>query len=768
MPGGRGGGHDSVGAKITALEQQLRDLRRQTGCGAGDAPPRASGGRNEGGDAVRGHGGGGGGRSPMRPGDWVCIACGAKPCWARTTSCFKCGEPRPRGGGAGGGGGKGAAKGSSAAVRRDDYLGPRGANGSRPLLGGRAAPQSSAGLGRGQPMVGATPKRDAASVGGKGSQGKGRPPPVVDADGFRTVTADRQSRPKVDCAPASDGPAVAAAAASAPTSWAELVQRTTGSATQHARADDADGDPHALDDGGMAIDEDDGQRRTFDGGPCDQHFDDDGGDEEGDEEADDDAGGMAGATEEELRKVWEDSRDACRMLERNPRTPAAIVAAARRERDQAEADWRSSRRPHPLHKRMRWAQRAYDAAVLKQQAHQQELDEFEEETARKRRVLLERAQVDKDRTARKLQALEDVLQGGDPRPPSDALQAAQVAANGIAKDLGPALAAVADKLPDTSMAWIELQAAMSTLAAVEDVLRGTIRPQQQPAADASRPAQYDISDGPAGADAAQMYDDTGGCEGRTTVGTGGGGGPTRAPSAHPTCAAAEVGKPTAAAGGAPKWKGPRTGDNRWGGHVWKKQRDDQTCTVRGLSDSTADDGGTTGASSSTQLSSLHAKEQAAKLLAAQAKEREAAEAVKLQAEEALRLQQVQQEQQRQATADAAAAAEALRQAQRAMAEAEAQEAARQELERRALVARTDPEELRRAQELHAQQSAIAAAGFGTAQAVAEAGLLQAAAPRNQTHGDGGMDEDAARIMEMSPEELAELQRGSMDVGRCPW
>ncbi len=704
----------------------------------------------------------------MRPGDWVCISCGAKPCWARTTSCFKCGEPRPRGGGAGGGGGgggKGAPRGTSAAARRDDYLGPRGANGSRPLLGGRTAAQPAAGLARGQPTGGANSKRDVASTGGKGGQGKGRPTPVVDAEGFHTVTADRQSRPKVGGAPTSAGPMAAAAAASAPTSWAELVQRTPGPATQPARADDADGD--ALGDGGMAVDDDNGPRRAHDDGLDDHDFDDDGGDEEGDEEADDGAEGMAGASEEELRRVWEDSRDACKALERNPRTPPAIVTAARRECDQAEASWRAARRPHPLHKRMRWAQRAYDAAVLKQQAHQQELDEFEEEAARKRRAFLERAQVDKDRTARKLQALEEVLQQGGTRPPSDALQAAQVAANGIAMDLGPALAAVADKLPDTSMAWIELQAAMSTLATVEDVLRGTIRPQQQSAADASRPAQFDISDDPTEADATRTYDDTGGCENQATVGTGGGSAPASAPSARST-RAADAGKPAAAAVDPPKWRGPRAGDNRWGGQVWRKQGGDQTCTTRGLGGGSADDGGTTGASSSTQLSSKHAKEQAEKLLAAQSREREAAEAAKLHAEEALRLQQAQQEQQRRAATDAAAAAEALRQAQRAMAEAEAQEAARQELERQALVARTDPEELRRAQELHAQQTAIAAAGFGTAQAVAGAGLLQAAAPRNQALGGSGVDDDAARIMEMSPEELAEIQRGSMDVGRCPW
>ncbi len=712
----------------------------------------------------------------------MCISCGARPCWARTVSCFKCGEPRPRGSGGGGGtggtggGGKGTAKGASAAVRRDEYLGPRGAGGSRPMLGGRAASQQAAGKGGDQRGGGATTRRTAAMAGDATSNGKGRQQATaVDADGFRAVS--RQTWPRVGNMPSSLRE-VAADVASAPTSWAQVVQRPPAPPSPPAPVADADDDDDNHGDGEMAIDDDDDQQRVLGATISDHDSDDDGGDDGADgEEEEDGSAGAAVASEEDLRRLWEDSKEACRVLERNPRTPPTMVAAARRERDQAEANWRASKRPHPLHKRMRWAQRAYDAAVLKQQTHQQELDEFEEESARKRRVLLERAQVDKERTARKLQALDEILKQGGHRPPSDAERAAQIAATGIAEDLGPALAAVAEKLPDSSPAWMELQAALSTLATVEDVLRGTARPQQHVDAAAPCPLQFDISDATAGGGEARAGEgtSTSGRADQLETQSGGGGGAPQAPRVGSARAVMDAGRPGAAQADGPKWRGPRAGDNRWGGQVWRKQCGGPTCAADGTNAGTGDVVGEAGNGARVPSSSLHAKEQAQKLLeqkaillAAQTKEREAAEAARVQAMEALRVQQVQQEQQRQAAADAAAAADALRLAQRAMAEAEAHEAARQEKERQELVARTAPEELRRAQELHAQQTAIAAAGFGTAQAAAGAELLRAAVPSAQLQTSGGADDDAARIMDMSPEELAELQRGSMDVGRCPW
>lgn len=64
--------------------------------------------RGYGGDRDRGYGGdrggygGGGGGNGARPGDWECPKCQIN-CFASKSECFKCGEPKPGGGGDRGG-----------------------------------------------------------------------------------------------------------------------------------------------------------------------------------------------------------------------------------------------------------------------------------------------------------------------------------------------------------------------------------------------------------------------------------------------------------------------------------------------------------------------------------------------------------------------------------------------------------------------------------------------------------------------------------------
>jgi hypothetical protein len=128
-----------------------------------------------------------------------------------------------------------------------------------------------------------------------------------------------------------------------------------------------------------------------------------------------------------------------------------------------------------------------------------------------------------------------------------------------------------------------------------------------------------------------------------------------------------------------------------------------------------------------------------------------AEAARAHQEEAERMQRMQLAQQQQAAADAAAAAETVKRAQDAVARAEAEEAQRLARERQEAAARMSPEERRRAEELYAQQWAIAAAGFGTDQAAQGAGLVHQAAA---AVGDGGCD-DVGDIMAMSPEQWHE-------------
>ncbi len=546
--------------------------------------------------------------------------------------------------------------------------------------------------------------------------------------------------------------------ASAPTSWAEAVRSAVaprpnatalggdqelggdvgGGADSDPMADgamrdDADGDPSEHGSVGDELDADIGE-----GAP-------------GDDDEDGDDGGGQGASEEELRRAWEDAKESVKLLERNPRTPSALVAAARSQRDQAEANWRAAKRPQPLHKRLRWAQRAYDGAVSKQQLHQDELDRFEAETAERRRVLVERVQVDRARTAKKLRALEELLDQGEQRQPLAAVQAAKVAATGIAMDLGPALAAVADKVAEGSPAWLELQSALATLANVEDVLRHAVSADQRTGSQPPPPAQFDISDDatPAG----------------HAGGSSGAGGATQAASDAPINVSPTSGI-TASGGGAPpslsaaapvhppKWLGPQPGSTRWGGREWRKQEDADARLDRGLAMGTAPPNGAAADAANVQGSSALAKEQAAAQLAEHHRALEVA-----------RMQQLQAEQQRRAEADARAAAETIRRAKQAVADAEAAEAARLEHERLQLVARTSPEDLRRAQEVHAQQAALIQQQLQQQHAIQQH-QVQGGETQLEPQGDSarGVDADAERLMAMSVEELHqwndEAQRGN--------
>ncbi len=454
-------------------------------------------------------------------------------------------------------------------------------------------------------------------------------------------------------------------------------------------------------------------------------------------------------SEGDLRQAWDDARETVRLLEGNPRSSPSVLAAARRQRDGAEAAWRAAKPPHPLHKRLRWAQRAYDSAVAKQQLHQAELDQFEQETTKRRRQLLERGQVDKARTAKRLGALEDLLDQGQRqrRQPLASMWAAQACATGIDTDVGPALAAVADKLEEGSPAWLELQAAMASLANVEEELRTAATADQQRGTHSPPPAQFDIS-----GDAAAFHDDTTSPSHDES--------PPSVPNPSSPNAAAAAPPPTVQPVPTPKWVGPQPGSNRWGGREWRRQEP--------MAPTGAEDSG-----QAAHGSSAHAKAQAAKMLAdqranleaAQMRERVSAEAARLQAEELARTQQLQEEQRRRAEADARAAAETLRIAKQAVAEAEAAEAARLEQEKMLLVARTSPEDLRRAQEVHAQQTALIQQQqqrhaqqqhqhqTGAAPSGPEAGAIT------------GIDADAERLMAMSDEEL---QRWNEEAQYSNW
>ncbi len=770
MPRGQHGSRagNSDADRLAAIERQLQRLEQQS-LSAQAAPRGPAAGGGGGPAAARARrqgtasGGGGSGTSgTVQQGDWRCPSCGVYPCWARTRRCFKCRAPRPEGhvGAAGGASPARAAGGGgapAAAVRGDAYLGPRGANGSRPLLGRRAASPPAAAAAGGGTACGRGPAQRQASG---GNLFPPRAPPtlakasVADDDGFQTVT--RGVRPRVGSPPPARGQATAVCGngggdlGSSP-SWADVARR----APQPAALDDDGGGEDDLD-----MDGDDGV------GYRDNHDDADGltdyNEEEGEGGVDD--GGEAdggedhpGADVEVLRAEWEKARLAHRRLERSSDMPPALVAEARRQRDAAEERWRAAKQPHPLHKRLRWAQRDLDAALLKQRTHQEEMERELRQMAERTSFLHDRAAVDEERTSRRRRALQELHNvGGSSAPPapttSDSECAARAAVQGIQQELGPSLCAIADKVEDGSPAWTELQAAMSTLSQVQAVLlracnadcaRRVMADGHPPADDAGgSPACFDISGGGSDAGGARGgQGGDGGRSGQTTTTT------AARDCADPTRTEAAAKSPVAVA---QRWAGPaRSSADKWGGQAWKKQRDDDGAPAippATLGGGIVPAAGSAAAAKEAALSHLAARQHQLQL--AQAREKEAADAARARQAEAERMQQAQLAQQQQAAAAAAAAAETVKQAQEAVAKAEAEEAQRLARDKQEAAARLSPEERRRAEELFAQQSAIAAVGFGTDLAVQGAGALHQAVA---AAGGSGHD-DVGDIMSMSAEQ----------------
>ncbi len=595
-------------------------------------------------------------------------------------------------------------------------------------------------------------------------------PATVDEDGFQTVRA-RSGRATAEAAAAPR----AAAAAGGPSSWADVARRAgTGSdssppasavPTPARDVERQDAHDDALDEeeeDGLDVDEEHVEEHLD--GYSDAEDDGDGGDE-----VDDDADADADEpSESDLRRAWDEARDAVRLLERtSQRVPQELLAQARAQRAAAEERWRAAKTPQPLEKRLRWAEAALTEAVAKQEAHRRELLEFERATEERRRELHHRAEVDDARTARKREALDILRREGAPQAVPACERALRIAAEGIDSDLGPALAAVADKVPEGSPVWLELQAALATLCNVDGVLRQAMRQQPGQAQPAQpppppqrvqRPSVYDISDAGASSHAHR-------------AGQGGGGGDATAPAAtEPRAPAAappaDSGAQRPAVAATSRWAKQAADGAPWGTKAWQKQSSTKA-------DAVADGGGQ---ASGGGQPSADAAEEARRLLqqhhqqAAAEEERARAAAAAVAAEanaEAERQRQLAAHRHQQHE-------EALRQQREAIKRAEDAAAAEQERQRMALLANTPPEELKRMAALHAQQAAIQAAGFGTQQASEGAGLvhqgraqeLAAAATAR------GVDADAETLMAMSPEQLADWDREQQgygtERGACPW
>ncbi len=492
-------------------------------------------------------------------------------------------------------------------------------------------------------------------------------------------------------------------------------------------------------------------------------------DQKGEDHADDAAPEEGhGPTEDDLKQEWVAACHSCRLLERDTRTPSRLVGEARAQRDEAERRWRAAKTPHPLHKRLRWAENELNEAMAKEEAHRRELQAHLESSARRTAQLQERQATDVARVARKREALAALLSegAGAPRPLPAAERAARIAATGISTDVAPSLAAAIERLgaplgggEEVEGVRQELQIVAVSLARLEEVLRD---------GNAASAAE-------AMAASAQHYDISDHHRGRSPPGGDGA-------CAQGGSSSDGAGKPAVAPANA-RWTRNSTNG------PWRRSDDDDDGTMAAAPGSSAAaaaasraalrrrlDGGhdsgvaaaaasAGGASAGLSGSTPTAVDTQLPLAAATndlaEAERRAHQAAQLQLAESLRRQQRQLDDQQRQHDDAERQrreqlqSDEMRRHQQAVQQAAERQAAEEARQRSELLATMSPAELARAAELHAVQNAIGAQVFGTegaSQAVGMAYLHEAQRAAREAEA-----KETDRLMELSPQDLAAEQ-----------
>ncbi len=767
MPGQRRGGAGGDGGGTGSLAAQVQELQRIVGELQGTRRPPAGngtepGGRGGGGGGLRGGGGGGQGGArgggggggtaqprpaPGRPGDWTCVGCGFYPCFRRAAACIKCGARKPNGGG-------GADRAALPAPRNQSaYSGPVGAGGSRPLLGRRGQAPTEGRMGDTAP----TYRVPGTSLAARAEAGRRRAEQVVDEEGFRRVGRAAAAPVGASGVPASVRPPVATRS-----SWADLAEETDDARDdEDAREvdDDIDVDEEGdLDDDGAAMGQ--GRRRT---GQGDMQDEDDAHDHR-DEHADDAA---EACDEQELRAVWTAHRYTVRKLERDPQTPPELLASAKAGRDAAEARWRAAKRPHPLVKRLRWADQDLREAELKLQQRRRELEMHQEETARRTKELEDRLAVDVARVTRKRAAVEALhAEGARLRPNWSTCQAAQVAVGGIATDVAPALLAAIERLGlrpsgDTERIVQDLQLVAASLNRVQGVLQDAV----DDVGKTGGPQRYDIS-GEEGGGPAGSVDGDPHLPPATPAPP-----PTRwtRPAPHaPWKKLAVSAKSSSSSSSHPlptATPAATSADAADAARDLLRKRGLETATSTNGDDATrdADNGGAgdrqrpagedvgtvlPSGACTNDLAEAARRDQAIAIqqfAAAQLQAQQRPTEHQTQQEEALRDQRQRQQQ------------EELYRHQQALQQAAERRAAEEARQREQLIASLSPQELAQAAELQAQQRAVGAIAFGTQSASEAAGLVhQATAQRRADEAAAaGIQVDVAELVGMSPEQLAQ-------------
>ncbi len=767
----------ALASRFDDLERLVRGLHGGGGRGKGEAQRHGKGGGREGAYAGGGKGGGqaasgaskGGGRGGGvrgRPGDWRCPSCDAYPCFARAQTCFACGAARCSGGGGSAGGERGGARRPvTRPAAAEDYLGPVGAGGARPLLGRRGVDAAGCPTARvpGASAAARVEEGRTRHLEGKGGGDEPRRRQETDADGFVRV---RGGPPCVALrAPTADAPA----AKKARNSWAELsedaMDEDDAVPMQNAGNEDHDGGA----DGGCGRAADAVEEVDGDDGDQQQHRQEQAQGVEGDAQE---------LSEEDLRNAWQKCCCVCRLLERDPNAAdmPSLLAEARARRDEAERKWRATKRPHPLHKRMRWAEAELREAESKERLHQQELDAHLEQAARKTRELQERQRVDAARTGRKRAALAELHREALPAPCTAADSAVRTAATGICTDVLPPLRAAIEQLaspPGDDVAALRqhLEVIAESASRVEEVLRDAAA--QAPGGGGT--VFFDIGEsqragggGRASAAAEASAAGTRGADGDGSGAKDGAGEPRGAPAAAmvprwsqraanmpwtrsaSSMAAAEAARRIIGEGGGVGAASMGEAAEPATRNAVARKGDDEASTGATVLPSAAD----TNDLAEAERRARRAAEHQVHLVHQRQQQQPSAEMEQQQEQERLRRLQMQQEE--------------LQRHQAAAEEAAARRRAEDEQRKQELIASMSSDELARAAAVHAQQAAIGAVAFGTAAASQLAGLVHQEEVRRVAQDEGGGNGNEAavvdRLMAMSPEELAEHEWGRQQDG----
>ncbi len=429
-----------------------RTAGRQQGPRGGGSVPRGSGG----GAAI------GGERRPQL-GDWGCKGCSFHPNFARRRNCYQCGRPRsPRGEGGNG------VKGGGGSLTR----GPIGADGLRPMLGGRGlgaarnvANSTSTGAAQRAPSfrvpgasVAARAATGVAASGGGGNAGGH----IVGTSGKQASTAPRGGSGQ-------GGTTAAGLATNARTTCDadgfQTVTHRRGWRRNRATGDDGDdiatAGPH------------DGATTTATG--------DDGGPPGDADECDDDADEGA-PTATQLHQAWHDELAVVKRLrQQGIASDHPAMQAACRARDDAEKAWRDNKAPTPPSLRLSRVQAKLDRAIALQAEARQAILDLEKAHRTEMEVLQVRMDGATERVRARRQQLEhiqDQVATGGRVSEANAVQgdAVRQVHSAICDTVAPVIATLIENLDSSTPAWTALNGILGTLADSKSLLEKAIPP----------------------------------------------------------------------------------------------------------------------------------------------------------------------------------------------------------------------------------------------------------------------------------------------------